>query len=393
MLFNDCIVLAGGAGTRLWPASSAATPKQFLSVPGDQNTGSMNFLTAAIDRALAVIEDSPDSRVIIIAGRDHVPAIVECCSVFTLAQKKHLVLIPEPEAKNTAPAIACSLLYSDWVNTGIDRKILILTSDHLINPLEVFKTDASAAGAFTQQDKLIVFGIPPVSPNTGYGYIETSALLTIPPGENLREEDYYDPIVYRAEAFREKPDKKQAEEFIKAGNFYWNSGMFAFSSKFMLEEFREKTPELLYPFLKLRAPNERSYSIRQDLRILENWEGLEEAYSAAPKISFDYAIAEKCSRTVMVKAAFKWTDVGSWDEYIKLVPVPGNPEVYSIDSENTFVDSDIPVALVNADDLIVVIRTGKNGEPQAALIAKKGETQKVQEIVRQIKEAGRTGLL
>lgn len=388
MVFNDCIVMAGGAGTRLWPASTSKRPKQFLSVPPDRS-----FFAAAVERALMVIENAEDSRIIIIAGKNHVPAIVDACAVFSPAQKKQLVLIPEPEAKNTAPAIACSLIYTNWVNGGLDRKILVLSSDHLIEPPDIFRADATAAAAFAQQDKLAVFGITPVSPHTGYGYIETSDLLSIPPKEGTRKASHYESEVRRALSFREKPDRKKAEGFIKAGNFYWNSGMFAFSSKFMLEEFRTTAPEVINPFFKLRAPDERSYMTRKGLRILEKWEDLEIAYKKALKISFDYAIAEKCRQTVMVKAAFQWIDVGSWDEYIKLLHEKTNAEVYRCASESSFVDSDIPVALVNAEDLIVVIRCGKNGGPPAALIARKGETQKIREIVEQIKAAGRTELL
>jgi len=406
MFFNDCIILAGGSGTRLWPASNSKNPKQFLQIP-EQNSRPMNFLTAAIERAFTVLEESDDSKVIIIAGQNYINAVVDSCAIFSKARQKHLVIIPEPEAKNTAPAIACSLLYSDWVSGGQDRKILVLTSDHLISPLEVFKTDALAAAAFALQDRLIVFGIPPSSPNTGYGYIETSNLLTVPPGPNMLEQDYYEPFIYKAASFREKPDKKKAEAYLKAGNYYWNSGMFAFSLKFMLQEIHEKAPDLIEPFLKnLRDPNEQSYRIQKGIRILEKWEDIASAYIKAPKISFDYAIAEKCKRTVMVKAAFKWIDVGSWDIYAGLIPAQDseydenirNPaaagtEVYRVGSENTFVDSDIPVALVDAEDLIVVVRSGKAGEPKAILIAKKGETQKVQEIIQQIRESGRTDLL
>ena len=391
MNFNDCIILAGGAGTRLWPASTAKNPKQFLAIPPGRS-----FLSAAIERALSVIQDTDDSRIIIISGSSHIPAIVDLCSYFTMEQQKHFVLIPEPDAKNTAPAIASSLLYINWAAGGMDRNILVLTSDHIISPLEIFKTDAAAASAFAQQDKLVVFGIPPLSPHTGYGYIETSDVLSVPAGEEERKMGHYEPMVYRTVSFKEKPDRKKAEEFLEAGNYCWNSGMFAFSSRFMLNEFREKAPDLFSPFLKLRAPDERAHEIRRGLRVLEKWEGLETTYRNAPKISFDYAIAEKCRETVMVKAAFQWSDVGSWDEYVKfLVESAELPEteVYRVASENTFVDSDIPVALVSAEDLIVVIRSGKDGGPQTALIAKKGETQKVQDIVRQINDAGRIELL
>jgi mannose-1-phosphate guanylyltransferase/mannose-1-phosphate guanylyltransferase/mannose-6-phosphate isomerase len=385
-MFNDCIIMAGGSGTRLWPASTSKTPKQFLSIRGGES-----FFTAAVERALGVT-DPRDGRVIIIAGKNHVSHIVKACAKYGPGEKKRLVLIPEPAAKNTAPAIACGTLYVDWVS-GQDRNILVLTSDHIIEPPGLFKANAAAAAAFAQQDKLVVFGIVPKSPETGYGYIEAAETLTIP-RQRLTLKRYNKPAepgVFKVASFREKPDRKTAGEFLAAGRFYWNSGMFAFSSRFMLRQFREHAPALIDPFKKLYAPNEGSYVVNEGLRILDNWMELDDAYAAVTGISFDYAIAEKCAQTVMVEAGFEWFDVGSWDEYIKLADAPGS-EVYRAGSETCFVDSDVPVALCGAEDLIVVVRAGENGSP-VVLISKKGETQRVRDIVEQIKAAGRTELL
>jgi mannose-1-phosphate guanylyltransferase/mannose-1-phosphate guanylyltransferase/mannose-6-phosphate isomerase len=293
-------------------------------------------------------------------------------------------------AKNTAPAIACAVMYSDWMS-GKERNMLVLTSDHIIGPMEKFKVDAAAAEAFAQADKLAVFGIAPQRPETGYGYIEAGALLSA---------QAEDPKVYAVASFREKPGREQAERFVEAGNFYWNSGMFAFSSKFILNEFRQNVPSVILPFGKLRAPDERSCKTERGLRILWEWLELDEAYREAEAISFDYAIAEKCSQTVMVRAGFDWTDVGSWDEYAVLMGTGAGDmkhsegtEVFQTGSKNCFVDSDIPVALIGAEDLVVAVRAGKNGTDGAILISKRGETQKVREIVEQIKTKGRTELL
>ncbi|MDR1863881.1 MAG: mannose-1-phosphate guanylyltransferase [Treponema sp.] len=390
-MFDHCIIMAGGGGTRLWPASTSRKPKQFLSIPPEGS-----FFSAALERALAATAGG--GRVIIIAGRNHVDPVVEACAGLGAGDKKRLVLIPEPAARNTAPAVACGLVYSGLAGGGRERTILVLTSDHSIRPLEVFTADAAAAAAFARQDRLVIFGIPPGSPETGYGYIETSGLLPPPeaaPGENPRQDKNrrdYEPEVYRVVSFREKPDRQRAEAFVKAGNFFWNSGMFAFSSPFMVEQFHKNAGDVILPFDKLKAPDERSYKTQKGLKVLAEWEGLEAAYEAAESISFDYAVAEKCDRTVMVKAAFRWADVGSWDEYARLAGGAG-AEVYQIDSESTFVDSDIPVALCGADNLIVAVRSGRDGSPPAVLIAAKGQTQKVREIVEQIKAAGRTDLL
>jgi mannose-1-phosphate guanylyltransferase len=168
--------------------------------------------------------------------------------------------------------------------------------------------------------------------------------------------------------------------------------MFAFSSSFILEEFKRNAPEVFLPLNKLKIPGEDAYTRQGGLQVLEHWEGLEEAYHAVRNISFDYAIAEKCSHTVMAAAGFDWIDVGSWDEYAELAGDTG-AEVYSSGSSGCFVAGDIPVALCGTEDLIIVARSGKDGSPPAVLVAKKGETQGLREIVEKIKAAGRTDLL
>ncbi|GHV85267.1 hypothetical protein AGMMS50230_08750 [Spirochaetia bacterium] len=396
-MFNDCIIMAGGSGTRLWPASNSRIPKQFLPAPPSNDQGDAimpgTFFNTAVDRALAVIDRQGDGRVIIIAGQSHAAHIVRACERYSPAELKHLVLIPEPAAKNTAPAIACAVNFIDWMS-GEERKVLVLTSDHIIAPLERFIVDAAAAEAFAQADKLAIFGIKPRGADTGYGYIEAGKLVS-----RLAEE----PKVFKVLSFREKPSREKAESFIKAGNFFWNSGMFAFSSKFILNEFRRSAPEVILPFGALRAPDERSFRTERGLRILWEWFNLGEAYKKAQSVSFDYAIAEKSSDTVMVNAGFDWFDVGSWDEYAQMLKSgSGTPvsttvgtrsEIYELHTKDCFVDSDIPVALLGTEDLIVVVRSGKTGGPGSVLVAKKGETQHVREIVEQIRAKGRNELL
>jgi mannose-1-phosphate guanylyltransferase/mannose-1-phosphate guanylyltransferase/mannose-6-phosphate isomerase len=389
-MFDDCLIMAGGSGTRLWPASNSGTPKQFLSIPGGGT-----FFASAVERALAVIDREGDGRVIIIAGQGHVPRIIEACASLSPGDLSRLVLIPEPAARNTAPAIACGIVYSRAA-LGPDRTMLVLTSDHIIQPLEVFACDAAWAAAFARQGKLAVFGIPPRAPETGYGYIEAAEALPLP-GPADGGDNPPKTAVFRAASFREKPDRLTAETFLAEGRFYWNSGMFAFSTGFLSEEFRRSAPECLCPFEALKVPEEAAYAVRRGLRILERWPGLDEAYNAVKSVSFDYAVAEKCGQTVMAAARFGWFDVGSWDEYAKLLGV-SRGEVYAArvppgGEGACFVDADIPVALCGVEDLIVAVRSGKDGGAPVVLIAKKGETQGVRDIVEQIRAAGRTDLL
>jgi mannose-1-phosphate guanylyltransferase len=332
--------------------------------------------------------------VIIIAGKAHRSHIVSACAAFDPEDRRRMLLIVEPEAKNTAPAIACGTLYGELDPEGrsSDRTVLVITSDHVIGPLDIFCRDAEAAAVLARQGKLVVFGINPGRPETGYGYVEAGEVLALP-GEVQGSVQPAAPgaTAFAVRAFREKPDRSQAEQYIATGRFYWNSGMFAFSSSFLLEEFRRHAPAVLSPFEKLLPPGSSAYRFEGGLRILDRWPGFAEAYGETQAISFDYAIAEKCNNAALVGANFSWIDVGSWDEYALLLGA-SDSEVYSAGARDCFVDSDIPVALCGVEDLIVAVRRGKDGVP-LVLIAKKGETQRIKEIVEQIRAAGRTELL
>jgi mannose-1-phosphate guanylyltransferase len=321
-----------------------------------------------------------DGRVIIIAGGSHIESVIEVTLAFDDAQRRRMILIRESEAKNTAPAILAGVLYSGLSTGGTDpeRSILVLTSDHIIGPLPVFAEDAAAASAFAAEGKLVVFGISPSRPETGYGYIETAQALASP-----------EAAAFNVASFREKPGRAEAEDFCAAGNFYWNSGMFGFSTEGILEEYRLNAPLLYEAFKDLKAPKDDDYENYRGLRLLSQWQGLAEAYRGVQGISFDYAIAEKAQNTVMIRSRFDWKDVGNWDEYAALTEArkaAGN-EVFSVYSKNCFVDSEIPVALAGVEDLIVVVRNG------ALLIVRKGKTQYVKDVVEEIKKAGRTDIL
>jgi len=392
-MINDCLIMAGGSGTRLWPASSSKKPKQFLpAIKG----GAESFFSLSLERALRIVSKN-DGRVIVITGKIQLPFVIAACSKLSADEKKRLVLIPEPEAKNTAPAIACAIAYAGKTG-GWDRTMLVLTSDHIIKPLNVFLRDSKIAAQYAERNKLVVFGISPSRPETGYGYIETAEKISA-------EETTGD--VYTAASFHEKPDQETAEKFLASGKYFWNSGMFAFHCEFLAEEYRRLAGDTFRSFEKLKAPDKKSYTKTKGLCILDSWTGLKKAYNQTKSISFDYAIAEKCAQTVMIRAAFDWIDVGSWDDYARLLSAGSSAgfsagssadgyrsgDVFSTGTNNCFIDSDIPVAIAGVDDLIVVIRSGKDGTPPTALITKKGKTQLVRDLVEKIKQSGRTDIL
>ncbi|MCL2243164.1 MAG: mannose-1-phosphate guanylyltransferase [Treponema sp.] len=366
-MFDDCLIMAGGAGTRLWPASNSGLPKQFLPVYGKKS-----FFSLALERALEV---TGSGQVIIITGKSFVPHVIEETARFSAAKKKRFIVIGEPVAKNTAPAIACAVVYSNFC--GCNSKMLVLTSDHIIKPLETFKNDVFLAASAVGTGKLAVFGIPPAGPETGFGYIEAGKK-----NEN----------VYTAAAFHEKPDLKTAKKYAASKRFFWNSGMFAFSCEFMAQEFSRLAPDVISPFNKLKIPKPEAYTEIKGVKILSAWPGLDNAYRKTKSISFDYAVAEKCGNTVMVRASFNWIDIGNWEEYAKICGGK-DAQIFNAGSENCYVDSDIPVALAGVEDLIIVIRSGKNGSRATALITRKGQTQKVRDVVDLIKKAGRSDLL
>jgi mannose-1-phosphate guanylyltransferase len=342
-----------------------------MPLPGQAKT----FFHAALDRAFALTV--PDgARVIVVAGRAHIPHIKNICAGYSEDCLRRTVLVPEPQAKNTAAAIACAVMFAERepsaaVRAGRPGGMIVLTSDHIIEPEAGFVKQACALEPHIRQGGLAVFGIQPHSAETGYGYIETAATCA------------QDGDVYKVASFHEKPDRATAERYLQAGNFYWNSGMFAFRTDFILDEFRKNAPGVLSPFEKLRQPGESCYRNGGGIKTLENWPGLDAAYRETEQIPFDIAVVEKCAGVIMAKADFDWHDAGSWDEYSRLA-VRGNANVFSAGSASCFVDSPVPVGLCGVDDLIVVVRTGADGECAGVLVAKKGETQRVKEIVRLI---------
>jgi len=357
--------MAGGSGTRLWPASTSSFPKQFLPA-----SDKMSFFSLALERALNISE-----KVIVIAGSFHIPHVVSDASKFSVSDKKRITVIEEPLAKNTAPAIACALAYTFF--SGQKSNMIVLTSDHIIKPVNKFKSDAKLALSAVSDNRLVVFGIKPFRPETGYGYIEI---------KNNKKN------IFNVAAFHEKPDSQTAKNYLKKGNYFWNSGMFAFNIDFMIEQYKSLSSNVYQYFENLKKPGKSDYQTSKNIKILNSWKGLKTAYNKSEKISFDYAIAEKCKNVKMIRASFDWLDIGNWEEYIKITQNK-NSRVFYSDNEKCFVDSDIPVAIAGVDDLIVVIRNGKNGKPPCALITKNGQTHKVRDIVEKMKISGFDELL
>ncbi len=346
-MVDNVFILAGGSGTRLWPASNRSTPKQFLEVKEGKS-----LLVLTLERALAL---DITGEIYIITLKEQLDAVINECRKLKTGSDK-IIILPEPEPRNTAPAIAAAAGYLRSCGRG-DEKILVMPADHMISSTEQFKDDVEKAAVLAAGEFLVTFGVKPLYPATGYGYIEA--------GEKEGNG-------FRIKRFREKPDEKTAEYFIARGHFYWNSGMFAFSVKTFWNELSEYAPEIEKVFRRIDGSG-KPEKIR-GIGIILDEPAVRELYRSSPKVSIDYAVMEKSSHSAVIPADFTWNDIGSWDEMAELHGSSYKEgSVSVVEGENNFVLSDIPVAICGVDDLIVVQKNG------ALLICKKGKGQLVKD--------------
>lgn len=339
------IILAGGGGTRLFPLSRTCYPKQFLKVYGDRS-----LLVQTITRFRRLVNPAD---IIVVTGelyRHQVKSELQSCGM----QDAHILL--EPEGRNTAPAIALAARYClEVLGCSPAEVLFISTSDHLISPIGLFETNVKQAVETAEQGKIVTFGITPDKPETGYGYIEAGE----PYGEG-----------YRVVKFTEKPDSATAEQYIAHGNYYWNSGMFAFSISHLLDELEQYQPEIF----KLAG-----------LSLAE----MMEQFTAMPAISFDYAVAEKSSAVVTIPLDCYWNDIGSWDSLYEVMTKDeqGNAltgDCVTVDCRNSLIlGKSRLIAGIGLEDTLVV------ETDDVIVVAKRGESQKVKDLVQQLKAQGR----
>ena len=363
-MVENVFILAGGSGTRLWPASNRKNPKQFLEVKDGKS-----LILLTIERALLL---STDVQVFIITLRGQLEGIISECSKLE-NDLNRIHILPEPSAKNTAPAIAACASY--LIEQGKSREqVLVLPADHLIEPLDSFKADVKEASRMADKGYLVTFGIKPEYPATGYGYIEA--------GEK-------DKNSFKIRSFKEKPNESTATEFLKKGNYYWNSGMFVFNFNRFWDELKIGSPQIAEVFYGI-GKNQSSEQ-NKGVSVIMNNSTTASVYEKSSSESIDYAVMEKCSKAAVVPASFRWNDIGSWDEMSELPPSPvsslQSPVSFSIDSSNNYILSDIPVALCGVDNLMVVQKNG------SLLICKKGKGQLVKGAVEKIKDQNHPELL
>ena len=348
------IVMAGGEGTRLWPASRESCPKQFLSILGDQP-----LVTATIDRLKGLV---PPERILVLINRKHRDVARRI-----LADLPPENVIAEPRIRDTAPCIG--LAAKIVRKRAGDQTIICLPSDHVIHPAEGLRECLRHIEPIVAGDPgaLYTIGIRPTYPATGYGYILR--------GEVVKEIDGQ--AVYEVAGFHEKPSMAIAEAYFDSGDYFWNSGIFFWRTDTILEAIRRRLPEL-YEGLEQLTP-----SIDTDRMEA----ALASVFPKLPRISIDYGVLEQADRVRVVEGRFPWDDVGTWRMLRSHMPADphGNVthgKVVAMDSSGNvlYTTGDHLVAALGVRDLIIV------STPDATLVTTRDNAERVRDLVARLKE-------
>ena len=344
------VILSGGSGTRLWPLSREAYPKQFLPLVGDET-----MLQETWRRVAGLAQLLGDHEAVIVVAHDD-------RRVRRQAGAAPAATILEPFGRNTAPAIAIAAL--EATADGADPLLLVLPSDNVVGDVAAFHAAVREAAEAAAAGRMVTFGIVPAAPETGYGYIKAEA------GTGVR----------KVERFVEKPDAATAQAYVASGDYYWNSGMFLFRASRYLEELGTLAPAMLAASrAALAAATRDDDFVRLDA----------EAFAACPSDSIDYAVMEKTAHAAVVALDAGWNDVGSWTALWDVSPQDdsGNAhhgDVIAVDCRNTYAHGQRLIALVGLEDVVVV------ETDDAILVGHKGRMQQVKDVVGRIKAEGRS---
>ena len=344
------VLLSGGSGTRLWPLSREAYPKQFLALAGDDT-----MVQATWRRVAPLAGAAP----IVVANEDHRFLVAE---QLRQAGAPRAAILLEPVGRNTAPAIAAAALQA--MAGGNDPLLLVLPSDHVVTDEAAFHGAVREAIPAAAGGALVTFGIVPGAPETGFGYIQAEA------GDGVRA----------VRRFVEKPDAATAARYLSEGGYYWNSGMFLFRASRYLAELGRHAPAML---AAVRAACDGAVRDGDFIRLDKA------AFEACPADSIDYAVMEKTDRAMVLPVDIGWNDVGSWSALWEVSAQDGDGnahhgDVIAVDSRNSYAWARRLVALVGVDDLVVV------ETDDAVLVAHKDKVQQVKEVVARLKAGQRS---
>ncbi|MET3106065.1 mannose-1-phosphate guanylyltransferase/mannose-6-phosphate isomerase [Oxalobacteraceae bacterium GrIS 2.11] len=350
------VILSGGSGTRLWPLSRSAKPKQLLPL-----VSGLSMLQETVLRLHAWPELMPP---LFVAGNEHRFMIAEQLRSIEIAP---LNILLEPFGKNTAPAIAAAAHFLK--KTDPDAIMLVLPADHVINNVDAFRDATLRALKALQPDGLITFGIVPTTPETGYGYIRRGEPVT--PGSDS----------YKVDAFVEKPELELARSYLESGNYYWNSGMFLFRADTYLSELNEFHPETV----QASGDAVKNAYLDLDFCRLE-----EKSFSKCFSESIDYAVMERTKHAVVVPADMGWNDVGSWGALLDVLDCDADcnairGDVYTDNTSDTLIRAESRfVATLGVKDMVIVETA------DAVLVAHKDSVQSVKNVVEYLKKHKRS---
>jgi mannose-1-phosphate guanylyltransferase/mannose-6-phosphate isomerase len=361
------LILSGGAGTRLWPLSREAAPKPFMPLPDGET-----LLGKTAQRAVSL---PGVSRVLTVTNRDYFFHTKDVYSSAGIDPPGGSTYLLEPFGRNTAPAIALGALYAE-AQGWHDAVLVVLPADHLVRDAAAFAAAIARAAALAAQGSLVTFGIAPTHPETGFGYIEC--------GELLKSTNRAEPPAFRARRFVEKPPLLTARAYLAAGNYVWNSGMFAFTPAAIIAALTRHAPGVL------AATRPIAHALSTDLAssMLEIDSAL---FAAVPDISIDYAVMEPAATAgdvAVVRGSFGWSDVGSWQAVAALTETDsdgnsGHGERVAIATRGTYVHAeDRVVATVGVENLIIIDTS------DAVLVAHRDHLQRVKDVVGELKARG-----
>jgi mannose-1-phosphate guanylyltransferase/mannose-6-phosphate isomerase len=356
------LILAGGSGTRLWPLSRKNFPKQFLKLDGGKS-----LLQQTAERLRGVV--APEDMVVLTNNNYKFHVMADLMPLFgdphpngrNTSPDTVFRMILEPAGRNTAPAIALGAGYClEKLGCGRDEVLFVSPSDHIIRPVDKFGEYLKQAEEIAKDGYIVTFGIQPSRPETGYGYIKAKS-----EGQGAKSRGSF-----KVERFTEKPDHETAGKYLKEGSYYWNSGMFAFSIGTIMDELGKYEPRIHAMFEK-------------------GFEGMLSDFAQMPDISIDYAVMEKSDRVVTIPMDIYWNDIGSWDSLFDVLEKDESAnaksgDVITLDTKDTMIIGDKRlIAAIGLEDCLIV-ETG-----DAVLIARRGHSQKVKDLIGTLKKENR----